>query len=78
MLFALPFDLTSLEVSGGPVPVLEGVQRASSQFTASANYGFSDRGTLIFIPGTAAMVQVLVLALVDRNGLVERLNVPPK
>ena len=80
VLFALPFDLASLEVSGGPVPVVEEVQRATNPGgnTASANYGFSDRGTLIYIPGTAAMGQMLVLALVDRNGLVDRLNVPPK
>ena len=80
VLFALPFDLASLEVSGGPVPVVEGVRRAvdPQSNTASANYGFSDRGTLIFIPGTAAMTQIRVLALVDRDGLVERLNTPPK
>jgi len=80
VLFALPFDLASLEVSGGPVPIVEGVRRANNPIgnTASANYGFSDRGTLIYIPGTGAMSQMRVLALVDRNGLVERLNVPPK
>ena len=80
VLFALPFDLASLEVSGGPVPVVEGVRRADTPVvnTASANYGFSDRGTLIYIPGTAATAQRRVLALVDRNGLVERLNAPPK
>ena len=57
VLFALPFDLASLEVSGGPVPIVEGVRRANLPIgnTASANYGFSDRGTLIYIPGTGAM-----------------------
>ena len=80
VLFALPFDLASLEVSGGPVPMVEGVRRTEnpSSFTASANYGFSDGGTLIYIPGTAALAQMRVLALVDRNGLVERFNLPPK
>ena len=80
VLFALPFDLASLEVSGGPVPIVEGVRRANNPLgnTATANYGFSDRGTLIYIQGTGAMSQMRVLALVDRNGLVERLNAPPK
>ena len=80
VLFALPFDLASLEVSGGPVPIVEGVRRANNPAgnTATANYGFSDRGTLIYIPGTGAMSQMRVLTLVDRNGLVERLNAPPK
>ena len=79
VLFGLPFDLASLEVSGGPVPVVEGVRRALNPQanTATANYGFSDCGTLIYIPGTAGMTQG-VLALVDRDGVVERLNAPPK
>ena len=76
VLFALPFDLAGLEVSGGPVPVVEGVRRANAGFTASANYGFSDRGTLIYIPGSAAGDRN-ILGLVDRNGAVEPLDVPP-
>ncbi len=76
VLFALPFDLASLEISGGPIPIVEGVRRAINPdvTTASANYGFSDRGTLIYIPGTGTMSQRRVLALVDRDGLVERLT----
>ena len=56
VLFALPFDLASLEVSGGPVPMVEGVRRAGapSPNTASANYGFSDHGTLIYVPGSVS------------------------
>ena len=78
VLFALPFDLASLEVSGGPVPVVEGVRRARlpANSTPSANYGFSDRGTLIYIPGSA-FGDRLILGLVDRNGVVEPLEVPP-
>ncbi len=77
VLFALPFDLASLEVSGGPVPIVEGVQRANPPaITASANYGFSDRGTLIYVPG-GATTQRRILALVDRQGVVETLDAPP-
>jgi len=76
VLFALPFDLASLEVSGGPVPIVEGVQRASNLSTATANYGFSDRGTLIYVPGSGAGGPN-ILALADRNGAVEPLGVPP-
>jgi len=78
VLFALPFDLASLEVSGGPVPIVEGVRRAvvPSSNTASANYGFSDRGTLIYVPGSAVGVNN-ILALADRTGGVEPLDVPP-
>jgi serine/threonine-protein kinase len=78
-MFALPFDLASMEVSGGPVPVVEGIQRAAAPMTntASANYGFSDHGTLIYVPG-AAVGRQSILALTDRNGVGEPLNVPPK
>ncbi len=77
VLFALPFDLASLEVSGGPVPMVEGVRRAgdTALYTASANYGFSDRGTLIYVPGSVGGSRILALA--DRNGTVEPLDVPP-
>ena len=78
VLFALPFDLASLEVSGGPVPVIEGIRRAdgSKRNTASANYEFSDRGTLIYVPGSTEG-DLNILALVDRSGVVEPLDVPP-
>jgi len=77
VLFALPFDLASLEVSGGPVPVVEGVRRAFAPQgqTASANYGFSDSGTLIYVPGSGSGGSVLALA--DRSGGLETLDVPP-
>ena len=73
VLFALPFELASLEVLGGPVPIVEGVRRANfpSSYTASANYGFSDRGTLIYVPGESVVSGPNILALVDRNGAVE-------
>ena len=77
VLFALPFDLASLEVSGGPAPIVEGVRRAPnlSVAGASSNYGFSDRGTLIYVPGSAVGVR-RILALVDRTGLVEPIDSP--
>ena len=78
VLFALPFDLASLEVSGAPVPVVEGIRRASgfAGNSATANYGFSDRGTLIYVPGSGAGGRN-ILALADRDGAVEPLDVPP-
>ena len=76
-LFALPFDVDNLEVAGGPVSVVQGVQRAPQGVTASANYGVSDRGTLIYVSGSASPLANRTLALVDRNGGVEPLSVPP-
>jgi len=82
VLFALPFDLASLEIAGGPVPIVEGVQRAGGQGgpgsnTASANYGFSDRGTLIYVPGSA-LGTPRTLTWVDRSGSEERLVAEPR
>ena len=76
VLFALPFDLASLEVSGGSVPMVEGVRRVSTGTTATANYGFSDRGTLVYV-AESATADRRILALVDRNGVAEPLNLPP-
>ena len=51
-LFALPFDADSLELSGGPTSILQGVLRtiAPGLQTGVAFYGFSDNGTLVYFP----------------------------
>jgi serine/threonine-protein kinase len=79
VLFALPFDLTSLEVSGGPVPIVEGVRRAGNPTTssASANYGLSAGGTLVYVPGSTVGSSRSILALADRSGVVDPLDMPP-
>ncbi len=71
VLFAVPFDLDTLEVVGGPVAMVEGVRAAPPQ------YAVSDSGSLVFVPG-GVRVSERSLALVDRDGEVERLNVPPR
>jgi eukaryotic-like serine/threonine-protein kinase len=80
VLFAVAFDLSRLEVKGGPVPIVTGVQRAiaPAQNTAAANYGISDRGALVYLNTVAAPNAVqTTLGMVDRNGAVRRLDVPP-
>ncbi|MBI4472059.1 MAG: PD40 domain-containing protein, partial [Acidobacteria bacterium] len=77
VLFAVPFDANELRVTGGPVPIVEGIQRAANATTATANYGVSGRGTLVYLTGLERAAAQSVVALVDRNGLVRRLNVPP-
>jgi para-nitrobenzyl esterase len=46
-LMAVPFDLTTLELRGDPVPILEGVRHHP---TSGVNYNLSDEGTLVYIP----------------------------
>ena len=48
-LFAAPFDLDRLEVTGQPVPALEGV--TSNATTGGAQFAVSASGTLVYLPG---------------------------
>ena len=69
VLFAVPFDIDLLEVTGGPVPLVEGVQGGPPQ------YAVSDSGSLVYVPGSGGRNNT-ILALVDRNGTVEPLDLP--
>jgi serine/threonine-protein kinase len=64
-LFALPFDLRNLEVTGSPVPVVEGVMRTTGT-TGVAQFSVSEDGTLAFVPGDARTEESLFW--VDRTG----------
>jgi len=77
-LFALPFDAKRLEVAGGPVPIVEGVQRAVGIASAgSVQFSFSDTGSLVYIPGPAgALGAERALVLADRKGSSEILKLP--
>jgi Tol biopolymer transport system component len=76
-LFAVPFDLRRLQVTGGPIPIVEGVRRATT--TGTANFSFSDTGSLIYVPGpVSAGGDQQLLALQDRKGSVEPLKIPAR
>jgi serine/threonine-protein kinase len=49
-LFAVPFDLKRLEVTGQPVPILEGVVTNTN---GGAQFSFSETGSLVYVPGRA-------------------------
>jgi eukaryotic-like serine/threonine-protein kinase len=69
-LFAIPFNLERLEVKGGPVPIVEGLQ----------DFVISESGTLVYVPGTprpAAAATGNTLVWVDRDGKEEPLGAPP-
>lgn len=80
-LLAVRFDLGSLAVSGGPVPVVEGVRRAGMASGASntvADFSFSSSGTLTYVPGPATASDTGTdLALFNRNRDVQLLKLPP-
>jgi serine/threonine-protein kinase len=75
-LFAVPFNLTTLAVTGGAVPIVEGVRRATSGSVGTAHFAFSDSGSLAYLPGPASGAQQ-ALFLFDRKGGAEALNLPP-
>ena len=76
-LFAVAFDVDRLEVQGRPVLVVEGVMRSRSAIegTGTANYGVSDQGTLVYLRRSSAFRHEGRLALVDRDGGQELLDV---
>jgi serine/threonine-protein kinase len=74
MLFALPFDLNSLEVRGGPVPVVPDVRRGVGADIGIAQYAVSDSGTLVYVKGSAN--DQVSLALADRSGKFKPLPAP--
>ena len=69
-LYAMPFDLDKLEITGGPIPLLEGV-RADA---------FYSSGTLVYVPspqsGPAGSERALVW--VDRHGKETPIAASPK
>jgi len=64
-LMAVPFDLARLEITGDPVPILEGVRQAPDQ---AIDYALSDEGTLVYVPDLGASRYSYSLAWVDREG----------
>jgi serine/threonine-protein kinase len=78
ILFAVPFDLRHLSVTGGPVPIVEGVQRGASGNSGAARFSVSSNGSLAFVPGpVSASSAQFDLALIDRNGTRQPLKLPP-
>ena len=76
VLFAVSFDLKRLAVTGGHVPIVEGVWRAPVSNSGAVLFSVSDAGSLIYVPGAAAGTARSVLAFIDRKGGVTRLKVP--
>jgi len=71
VLLAVPFNLDTLEAIGGPVSLVEGVR------TDALQYDVSPAGTLVYMPGGATNTERAV-ALVDSDGTIKRLGLPPK
>ena len=69
---AVPFDAASLEVTGSPVPLIDGVRVKAS---GAADFSLSDDGRLVFVTGAGGVRRSLVW--VDRQGQEEPIGAPP-
>ena len=85
VVFGIPFDLKRLAVTGGGIPVIEGVRRSqgTSRFgggTATAQFSVSDTGSLAYVAGAAGSLTALVaqqeISIFDRTGADHALKVP--
>jgi Tol biopolymer transport system component len=73
-LFAIPFDLERLEVTGGSVPLVENIRGPYG-----IHFAISDAGTLVYMPGsTGALLTGRTLVWVDKDGKEESISAPPK
>lgn len=73
-LMAVPFDLRRLEVSGEPVPVLEGLV-TTAVTSGGAEYDVAPTGLLAYVSGTARAPEDS-LVWVDRHGVGKKLRAP--
>ena len=71
---AVPFDPDRLEISGSPVPVIEGI-RSRGTVRGGAQFAVSRTGTLAYVPGTVEE-SARTLVWVDRQGVAEPLPAP--
>ncbi len=64
-LFAVPFDLKRLEVTGQPAPILDGI--VTNTATGGAQFSFSESGNLVYVAG-GTVVQNISVYWMDRQG----------
>jgi serine/threonine-protein kinase len=67
-LMAVPFDARGVQVTGSPLPVLEGV--STSPLAGYAEFAVSANGTLVYLPGQRVDANRM-LVWVDRKGGVQ-------
>jgi len=74
-LFAAPFDIDSLKLTGEPVSLVHGILRSRG----APQFAVSDSGTLVYIPGTSTVdaFPLSTFIWVDRKGQEESLEVLP-
>ena len=57
-LFAVPFDVKRLEITGQPIPIVEGL--TTNTDTGGAQFSVTDSGTLMYVAGDALRADVAI------------------
>ena len=78
VLFAVPFDVGARQVTGGPVPLVEGVRQTSLSQSGPAHFSVSITGSLVYVPVSVGGGDAISLAWVGRDGDEERISAPPR
>jgi serine/threonine-protein kinase len=78
VVLAVPFNVRTLQVLGGPVPIVEGVRRAGGAVTGSAQFSVAANGSLVYLSGPVSTSSAdRELAVIDRTGKATSLKLPP-
>jgi serine/threonine-protein kinase len=75
-ILAAPFDLKKLQLTGGPVPVVDDAARAGAGSTGAAQFAFSSKGHMVYVPEALNETNRTV-ALVDVAGIRKPLDIRP-
>jgi serine/threonine-protein kinase len=75
-LLAVPFDAKRLKAGGGPVPIVQNVRQSGFQ-TGTAQFSFSNTGSLVYVEGGTQGAAPLSLMILDRNGKTRAVGLPP-
>jgi len=73
-LFAVPFDLKQLGMTGQPAPILEGV--VTTLINGGAQFSFSETGNLVYVSGSGGGQNVSIYWM-DREGKLTSLRETP-
>ncbi len=76
-LMAVAFDLEQLEVTGSPIPILQGVMESGPP-SYFAHFVFSDTGTLVYVPTGTDSREGRTFVWVDRKGVAQPMAAPPR
>ena len=78
VILAVPFDVGTRQVLGGPVSLIDGVRASTDTTSGAMHFALADNGSLIYVPGAAGGGGVVSLTWVDRDGDGESIPAPPR